>query len=200
MAFQDLLHRLADNSNPLIARAVELREGLSDDPNDIASFEELAGIIRTLGAERPVADPLTAESANEEISADLILWSLAEDLASDSRAWYPQLQLAKLSVDNDIEAAVRHLENAADREEHGLALAAGIKILRDAGQADAAQQLGLGRWNVETNDIAVTEQLIGAALDAGKPNEAERYVEFYGQSNNAANDDVIRLRALITEE
>lgn len=199
MAFHDLLHTLADDSNPLVTRAVELREGLSEDPNDIASFEELAGIVRKLGAERPVADPLTADSTNEEMAADLILWSLAEDLASDSRAWYPQLQLAKLSVDDDPEAAVRLLENAADREEQGLALAAGIKILRDAGQADSAQQLGLGRWNVETNDIAVAEQLIGAALDAGKPTEAERYINFYAQSDKA-DDDVNRLRALISEE
>lgn len=208
MAFLDLMRQLLNDSsaksevdNELLLRAQDLRDVLANDPNDVAAFEELASIVRSLGADRTPADPLTADQPqSDEQTADLILWSLSEDLGSDSRGWYPLIQLARLSIDQDREGALRHLETAADREESGLALAEGLKVLREAGEYDTATQLGLGRWNPSTHTTAVGEELIESALEVNKPEEAARYLVLLRESG--ADDEIIdelELRIATTE-
>ena len=42
-------------------------------------------------------------------AADLAVWALAEELAGHPRAWYPLIELARLSVHDDHEGALRRL-------------------------------------------------------------------------------------------
>ncbi|MDP9807067.1 thioredoxin-like negative regulator of GroEL [Trueperella bonasi] len=199
MAFIELMRQLFDASHhgedtPHIQRAVQLRDTLSDDPNDIAAFEELASIIKNAETDRNPADPLTGERVTPDTDEpatdpELVLYALAEEIGSDSRAWYPLVQLARLSGTNDAESARRFLETAADRDETGLALAEGVKLLRETGQHEAAIQLGLGRWQPETQIVAVGEELANAALEAKKIDEARGYVEILKEAG--APEDVI---------
>lgn len=198
MAFNDLVQQLGDDpSSEPARRAVELREQLTDNPNNIEAFEELASIVRA-AEDRVVLDPLTADSDEAEASADLALWSLAEDLGSDSRAWYPLIMLAKLAINDDVDSALRHLENAADREETGIALAQGVHLLRESGHNGAAEQLGLGRWKSQQHTHVVGEELTLAALADGKLGHARQYIE-YLESAGADADVVERLAALVKE-
>lgn len=186
MAFLELMRQLFDASHhgedmDEIERAVELRDELSTDPNNIAAFEELASIIKNAENLRTPADPLTGEKVASETDTpatdpELVLWALSEEIGSDSRAWYPLVQLARLSGGEDSETARRYLETAADRDESGLALAEGVKLLRESGQHDAAIQLGLGRWQPEDHTASVGEELVNAALEANKYDEARGYI------------------------
>lgn len=186
MAFLELMRQLFDATHhgedtPEIQRAVELRDHLSNDPNDISAFEELASIIKNAETDRNPADPLTGDRVTPETGetstdSELILYALSEEIGSDSRAWYPLVQLARLSGADDSESARRYLETAADRDESGLALAEGVKLLRETGQHDAAIQLGLGRWQPKTQTPTVGEELVNAALEANKLDEARTYV------------------------
>lgn len=182
MAFIDLVQQLAHDPSsanaPAVERAVELRGQLSVDPNNTAAFDELASIIRKLGNDRTLEDPLTADAVEtDETSPDLVLWSLAEDLGSDSRAWYPLVMLASLAINDDVDSAVRHLETAADRDESGEALAKGVKLLREHEYNGLAEQLGLGRWNSSTHTTDVGVEITRAAIADGKEANAARYIE-----------------------
>ena len=199
MAFIELMRQLFDATHhgedtPQIQRAVELRDELSNDPNNIAAFEELASIIKNAENDRNPADPLTGEKVTAETSEpttdpELILYALSEEIGSDPRAWYPLVQLARLSGGNDAESARRFLETAADRDESGLALAEGVKLLRETGQHDAAIQLGLGRWQPQTQMPTVGEELVNAALEANKIDEARGYVNIL--KDEGAPDEMI---------
>ncbi|SPT75205.1 Uncharacterised protein [Arcanobacterium haemolyticum] len=199
MAFIDLIQQLADESSPLIDRAGELRVALAADPNDAESFEELASIIRKLGQSQPTVDPLTADDDQpRKTPAHLVLWALAEDLASDSRAWYPLLELAKLAVGNDPAGAVHHIDVATGREESGLALETGIQILVDAGHIDTALQVGIGQWNPDKHSVGVGIELSKAALAAGKIADAKRCVEILVK-RYPGNHDVLDLRDAVAD-
>ncbi|USR80070.1 hypothetical protein [Arcanobacterium pinnipediorum] len=194
MAFIDLIQQLADESSPLVDRAGELRIALAADPNDRAAFEELISIIWALGQSRPTVDPLTADEDEPHTSPiKLILWALSEDLASDSRAWYPLIQLARLSLDDDLEAAVHQIEVAAGREETGLALEQGISLLLDAGYPDTAMQIGMGRWNSQEHIAGVGIALTKAAIASGKLSDAQRFVS-YLEERFAHDHDVMDLK------
>ncbi|MFY9262832.1 MAG: hypothetical protein GX483_07095 [Actinomycetaceae bacterium] len=187
MTFHDALRQLASHSTVaqagLVERAIELREHLAHDPNDQVAFAELADLVRDLGATDTPADPLTADAqSSAEDNARLVLWSLAEELASDSRAWNPLIQLAKLTLGDDLESAVRYLTTAVTREDTGLALASAIKILRLAGYTDAAVQFGLGKWNANTHISQVGEEMIATALARGKVARARKYFELMEQA------------------
>lgn len=205
MAFLDIMHRLLRNSgaplNSRIARAEVLRERLSQDPNDITAFEELAQIIRDVYEPREPSDPLRSDATGSiEFTADLALWSLAEEVGALPDAWYPLVALARLSVDADREAAMRRISVAADRDNTGQALAAGIRVLRDAGLPSAGIGLGLGRWRPEEQIFEAGEQLILAALDAGRVSEAKQFLSKLPTTDHGDQIESLRSAVKYAEE
>ncbi|WP_182173986.1 hypothetical protein [Flaviflexus equikiangi] len=181
MAFLDILKQLmqvngtAETEAEKVARGIELREILSEDPNDVAAFQGLAEIVEQATRESAVEDPLTADQDQTYDQANLAMWSLAEELSGRPNAWYPLIELARLSVDSDIEGANRRLNTAIERDTTGRALGEAIKILREAGHADAGISLGIGHWDPAEHKFAAGEQIIMAAVDAEKPDVAERH-------------------------
>ncbi|SDU81515.1 hypothetical protein [Arcanobacterium phocae] len=199
MAFIDLIEQLAEESSPLVDRAGQLRVDLDSDPNNQEAFEELISLIRKLGQSSPTADPLTADDVqHRKTPVKLVLLALSEDLASDSRAWYPLIQLAKITIDDDPAAAVHQIEVAAAREESGRALAEGIHLLVEADQPDTAMQVGMGRWNPENDIPDVGIELIKAAVETGKISDAQRFLTALEQ-HHPGNQDVLDLHAFIAE-
>ncbi|MCL2454299.1 MAG: hypothetical protein FWD18_03200 [Micrococcales bacterium] len=157
-----------------------LRSMLSDDPNDEQAFAALAEVVRRRAAEAYEAehDPLTAPGAarERERAANLAVWALGEELAGNPRAWFPLIELARLSVDDDHEGATRRLATAADRDPTGRALAAGIELLRTDGKPAEALNLGVGHWRVREQIPQVGAQLVRAALESGRPAEARQHL------------------------
>ncbi|QIK83760.1 hypothetical protein [Sanguibacter sp. HDW7] len=165
------------------AREDTLRARLAEDPNDVEAFRALADLVRRRAdGPHPAEDPLTpaddAETAEQERArrGDLAVWSLAEELAGHPRAWYPLVELARLSVGEDHEQAVRRLVNAHERDPEGHALAHGLGVLRDAGRPAEALSLGTGHWRAREHDPEVGRHLVLSALEAGRPDEAERHL------------------------
>lgn len=160
-----------------LARATALRSSLEQNPNDAAAFAELAELVRRNAAASDPADPLTADSdhhADPERAADLAIWSLAEELAGRPKAWFPLVELARLSLPGDIEGAVRRLGSACERETGGQALIEGLRILREAGRPTEALGLGVGHWVPARHGAEAGRQVILAALEAGRPLDAKR--------------------------
>jgi len=165
------------------AREDRLRARLATDPNDVDAFRELAELVRRRAdGPQPADDPLTPtddpESAEQERArrGDLAVWALAEELAGHPRAWYPLVELARLSVGEDHEQAVRRLVTAHERDASGTALAHGLGVLRDAARPGEALALGTGHWRVREHDPEVGRHLVLAAIEAGRPDEAERHL------------------------
>src|SRR5690554_4266280 len=81
-----------------------LRTMLAEDPNNVRAFKALAEIVRghAAGVRVDDEDPLTADPTDDERqrAADLAVWALAEELAGHPRAWYPLIELARLSLDD----------------------------------------------------------------------------------------------------
>lgn len=181
MAFLDILKQLMqvsgriDHEADSVARGIELREILYDNPNDIAAFQGLAEIVEQAVKASEVEDPLTADTRHVADQANLAMWSLAEELSGRPNAWYPLIELARLSVDSDIEGANRRLNTAIERDTTGRALGEAIKILREAGHADAGISLGIAHWDPAEHKFAAGEQIIMAAVDAEKPEVARKH-------------------------
>jgi len=158
-----------------------LRSVLSDDPNNERAFSALAEVVRRRAGEAYEADhdPLRAPGAAQESerAAELAVWSLAEELSASPRAWFPLLELARLSIDDDHEAATRRLATAAERDTTGRALAVGIGLLRERGRPGEALNLGVGHWRVREQLPEVGEQLVLAALDAERPADARQHLD-----------------------
>jgi hypothetical protein len=159
---------------------------LRQDPNDVASFHRLAEIVRRRAEEgHRGGDPRKA--------ADDAVWALAEELAHSGKAWYPLVELGRLSVHDDREQALRRLATAADRDRSGKALATSAQMLRDEGLAAEAIGLGVGHWRPREHDVEVGRQLVLAAIEARRPGDARRALD-----NLAVNPDtagVARARA-----
>ena len=156
-----------------------LRSMLSDDPNNERAFQALAEIVRRRAAESvPEDDPLTAPNAEHERqhAADLAVWALGEELAGNPRAWYPLVELARLSVRDDHEGTIRRLTTAAERDPSGLALAQSLTLLSEAGQPVEALNLGVGHWRPREHDPEVARALVHAALLADRPLEAKQHL------------------------
>ena len=157
-----------------------LRAVLHDNPNDARSFSALAEIVRRRAAENAVgADPLSAEVDEDATrrAADLAVWALAEELAGHPRAWFPLIELARLSMDDDREGAMRRLATAAERDPSGTALAEGLAVLREAELPVEALGLGVGHWRVKDHDVAVGRHLALAAIEADRPAEARHHLD-----------------------
>lgn len=203
MSFLDLMKQLFQHTaepgeHP--EQVKRLRERLSADPNDIEAFTELVEIAQNAEAQHPPADPLIAEHAGTgtapAVSANLAIWALAEELSGNPSSWYPQLQLAKLSLPADAAGAVRCLHTVADRNPSGQVLAACINILAQAGMPDQALSLGLAHWDPATHGFGAARALIEAALAAGREKDARTYANQYvPYANNAEKRE---LAALVT--
>jgi hypothetical protein len=143
---------------------------LREDPNDVESFHALADIVRHRAEEgHRGGDPRKA--ANDAV------WALAEELAHSGRAWYPLIELGRLSVHDDREQALKRLATASDRDPSGLALATAAKMLREEGRPGDALGLGVGHWRPREHDVEVGRQLVRAAVEAGRAGEARRTLE-----------------------
>ena len=156
-----------------------LRSMLSDDPNNERAFSALAEIVRRRAAETSHdGDPLSAptDESERQRAADLAVWSLGEELAGNPRAWYPLIEVARLSVRDDHEGTLRRLTTAAERDPSGQALAAGLVVLRDAGLPVDALSLGVGHWRPREHDPEIARQLVLAALEADRPFEAKQHL------------------------
>ena len=157
-----------------------LRSTLQENPNDPRAFSALAEIVRRRAAESAGGvDPLSADvdEAATRRAADLAVWSLAEELAGHPRAWYPLIELARLSIVDDREGAMRRLATAAERDPSGSALAEGLAVLREADLPVEALGLGVGHWRVRDHDVAVGRQIALAALEAERPAEARHHLD-----------------------
>ena len=168
------LGRLRRRVEPPAPRVTEagLRDVLREDPNDEAAFTTLAETVRRRAAEGHEAEQL----GDPQRAADNAVWALAEELAQSPRAWRPLLELARLSVGDDHDAALRRLGIAAERDPSGVALAEGLSILRDAGLPDEALSLGVGHWRPREHDVEAGRHLVAAALDSGRLGEARRHL------------------------
>lgn len=180
-----------------------LRAMLSEDPNDARAFRALVEIVRRRASEpESVDDPLTAALPDETAAqdrkrqGDLAVWALAEELAGHPKAWYPLVELARLSLEDDHEGAVRRLVTAAERDSTGHALAEGLAVLRDADQPIEALSLGVGHWRAREHEPEVGRQLVLAALEAGRPFEAKQHLESLALSERGDR----KVRTRIQEE
>lgn len=157
-----------------------LRAMLGDNPNNEQAFRALAEIVRRhANAPREGEDPLTAplDPTARARQADLAVWALAEEFSGNPRAWYPLLELARLSIQHDHDGAIRRLATAAERDSTGEALAEGLAILRQANLNGEAIGLGIGQWRPLEHTPRAAKHLIGAMLDSGRPLDARRYLE-----------------------
>jgi hypothetical protein len=142
----------------------------NDDPNDVEAFARLAETVRQRAAEgHPEQDRVRA--ANDAV------WALAEELAHSQKAWYPLVEMARLSIEDDREASLRRLSTAAERDPTGRALAMGLQMLRETGHPGDALNLGVGHWRPRDHDIEAGRQLVEAAIEAGRHGEARRHLD-----------------------
>lgn len=147
----------------------KLRTRLLGDPNDHVAFAELAEIVRAHAAEGREDESRPRAVANAE-------WALAEELAHSSRAWYPLIELARLSVHEDLDGAQRRLGIAVEREPTGLALAEALAMLRREGMLDAALSLGVGHWRPREHLPQAGRELVQIAVEAGRLTDARRHL------------------------
>lgn len=175
-----------------------LRAALGDDPNDERAFAALAEIVRRHAVTGTGDDPLTADAedtgpdgtpadpdagdalraaqAERQRAADLAVWALGEELSGNPRAWYPLVEVARLSVRDDLEGTLRRLTTAAERDPSGKALVAGLRLLREAGLPVEALNLGTGHWHPREHDPEVGRQLVLAAVEADRPLDAKQHL------------------------
>ncbi|MDM7831494.1 hypothetical protein [Cellulomonas edaphi] len=181
-----------------------LRSMLSDDPNNERAFAALAEIVRRRAADSSQDDdPLTAEGAEtseREHAADLAVWALGEELAGNPRAWYPLIEVARLSVRDDHEGTLRRLRTAAERDPSGRALVEALALLRGADAPVDALGLGVGYWHPKDHDPEVARHLVLAAIEAGRPLEAKQHIgalDLYRSQKDVAElrEELVRLAA-----
>jgi len=148
-----------------------LRTLVQADPNDVEAFARLAKIVHRSASEaRELAvDP--------EKAADDAVWALAEELAHSPKAWYPLVEMARLSIEDDREAAMRRLGTAAERDPSGHALAMGLRMLRATGHPAEALALGVGHWRPTEHDPEAGRHIVAAAVESGRTAEARRHLQ-----------------------
>lgn len=161
-----------------VPRESTLRKRLVEDPNDVAAFRELAELVRRRADSVDPVDPLIAEHEHpdQHMSADVAIWALAEELAGNARAWYPLIELARLSLHDDHEGAMRRLSAACERDHSGKALAEGVRTLREADLPGEGVGLGVGWWSPQEHIPEAGRQIVLAALEAERPPDARRHL------------------------
>ncbi len=153
---------------PELARA-DLWARLELDPNDLEAFAALA--------EAGPASGTGPASADERRRDDDARGALADRLAQDSRAWAPLVELARLSIHNDHEGALRRLATAATRDPEGRALAAGLALLREAHLPSDAVMLGIAHWRPRSHEFEAARQLVLAAVEAQRLGDLRRHFD-----------------------
>ncbi|MFC7406018.1 hypothetical protein [Georgenia alba] len=180
----------------------ELRAKLVKNPNDIDAFKALAELVRRHAAATAPADPLIADShvSPRDRAADLAVWSLAEEIAGNPRSWYALVELARLSLHDDREGAMRRLGGACERDHSGVALAESVRMLREADLPGEGLGLGVGHWNAKEHVVEAGVQVIRAALDAHRPAEARRLLAALAADGQQAGteDAVAQLEPEVT--
>jgi len=175
-----------------------LRERLAQDPNDVEAFARLAEVVRARAAEghETPAGGVYAEHppVDPDRAADDAVWALAEELAWSGRAWYPLIEMARLSIEDDREAALRRLGTAAERDPSGRALAAGLQMLREAGHPADALALGTGHWRPREHELEAGQQMVEAALEAGRTAEARRHLEAISEHPDRAGVEALHAK------
>ncbi len=144
---------------------------LREDPNDVEAFHRLADHVR-----QRAGDSLDVSGGDIQRAKQDAVWSLAEELAHSGKAWYPLIELARLSVLDDREAALRRLGTAADRDPTGQALATALAMLREAGLPSDALNLGMGHWRPREHSLDAARQLVEASIESGRLGEARRHL------------------------
>lgn len=162
-----------------------LRARLGEDPNDVVAFDQLAEIVRAMGAE-------SHEGGDPQRAARDSVWALAEEVAQNNRAWYPLIQLARLSIDDDREMALRRLSTAAERDHTGDALAQGLQMLREAGHSSDALNLGVGHWRPREHVLAAGREIILAAVETQRMSEARRHLAALSEHPDQAAVQALR--------
>ncbi|GAB3598145.1 hypothetical protein GCM10027446_27640 [Angustibacter peucedani] len=162
-----------------------LRATLHDDPNDAEAFAQLAEAVRRQAAEGHEDAERRPRAANDAV------WALAEELAHSPKAWYPLIELGRLSVHEDSEGAQRRLSIAVEREPTGRALAEGLAMLRREGMPEAALSLGVGHWRPREHVPEAGRELVQAAAEAGRVGEARRHLDALAEHHEG---DVVDLR------
>jgi hypothetical protein len=163
-----------------------LWERLRHDPNDIEAFPRLAEIVRYHAAEGH-------EEGDRQRAADDAVWALAEELAHNARAWYPLIEMGRLSVHDDRDAALRRLATAADRDPSGRALATGLAVLREEQLPNDALGLGMAHWRPVEHDLEAGRHLVLAAIEARRVGDARRHLDALSAHPDAGR--VAELRA-----
>jgi len=170
---------------------------LREDPNDVEAFPRLAEIVRRRAAEGHEA----VEGSDPEQAANDAVWALAEELAHNGRAWYPLVELARLSIKDDREAALRRLATAAERDHSGCALAAGLAMLRDADLPNDALGLGVAYWRPREHAPEAGRHLVLAAIQARRVGDARRHLAALSQHPDEGSVAALRaeLEGLIAQ-
>ncbi len=144
-----------------------LWERLREDPNNPEDFDRLADVLRR-HALKGQADTDPQRAANDAV------WSLAEELAHSPKAWYPLVELARLSVHEDREGALRRLGTATERDPGGTALATALVMLRQERLPGDAVNLATGHWRPREHTLEAGRQVVEAATEAGRVGDARR--------------------------
>jgi hypothetical protein len=146
-----------------------LWQRLHEDPNDVEAFPRLAEIVRRRAGEGHLG-------GDRQRAADDAVWALAEELAHNGKAWYPLIELARLSIHDDRDAALRRLATASDRDPSGRALATGLAMLREAQMPSDALGLGVAHWRPREHDLEAGRHLVLAAIESGRITDARRHL------------------------
>ncbi len=163
----------------------ELRARLHEDPNDKDAFAKLAEAVRRQAAEgHEDAERRPRAVADAE-------WALAEELAHSAKAWYPLIELGRLSLRDDLEGAQRRLGIAVEREPSGRALAESLAMLRREGMPEVALSLGVGHWRPREHVASAGREVVQAAADAGRVGEARRHLDALAEHHG---NEVVDLR------
>lgn len=147
-----------------------LRHALTADPNDENAFDRLVGVLAREKKTR------SHPSQHDESTVRDVTWSLAAELAQRPDAWFPLLELARLSLDDDFPAAVRRLRAAVMREFTGRALTRAAVMLRTAGHPNEAFRLAVAHWRPAAHELAAGRQLVLAGIEAGRVDELRRHL------------------------
>lgn len=182
--------------NPHALQEDALRAMLMDDPNNERAFLALVDLVADNAVhgdehqefDNPGLDPLFADP--EEIhqhvahtNAELVeerrlvaMWALAEEYAGHPKGWYPMIQLARLSLETNVEDGLRRLNAGISRDDTGQALARSIELLRDSNMWQEAYSLGAGHWRARDHHPIAGVAVVRAALDCGKVLEAHAHL------------------------
>jgi hypothetical protein len=192
-----------------------LRRQLHADPNDAEAFRELVRLLTPLpesptvpsgtagtGLPRPPGPPgaplrAAGDPGHGGAAGDNTSWSLAAELARSPRAWFPLIELARLGMVDDPDAAYRRLTEATCRDEQGNALVAALRLLRAAGRPDEAFRLALAHWRPGRHVPDSGRQFALAALDTGRERELAAHLDALGPRAGARH--LTPVRALLLD-